>query len=206
MSHAQVRRTPTVRARRCRDLLLWLMVLAPPAAALGPSSVYPEPPGSQERLFTRFGIELVAVVPTVHLQAGGEGTSAHCPAGQPFAFFETWMAPPHQAQVLGFDFVGKDADTLGEPAMFAFRVCQNGGQVPPMATSTTLLGSVTCGNPFAGRFAVFLDLSGSNEIADSHLCRYLLRVRLGNQNEACRGPDAELDKLVMRYRLLNQGN
>jgi hypothetical protein len=186
---------------------LLAVVMAPwVALASDPASVYPEPPGSQERVFTRFGIELVALVPTVHLQASSGGTSAHCPAGQPFSFFETWMAPPHQAQVLGFDFVGKDADSLSDQAMFAFRVCQNGGSVPPMATTSTLLGSVTSGNPFAGLFAQFLDLSGSNEIADSHLCRYLLRVRLSNQNDGCRGPDVELHKVVMRYRLANQGN
>ncbi len=199
----RVRPWPGSPARRARSLLLSALVLAPSLMAADPASVYLDPPGSQDRRFTRLGVELTALVPTVHLQASADGASVHCPAGQPFSFFETWMAPPHQAQVLGFDFVGKDDDALNDQALFAFRICQNGGEVPPLSTTATLLGTVASGTPFSGRFAVVLDLSGSGEIADSQLCRYLLRVRLANQNQACRGPAMEVDKLVMRYRPAN---
>jgi hypothetical protein len=181
---------------------LLLMLLAGHALADDSKSVYREPPGTQPREITRLGIEMVPVNAGFQLVASSAGTSVSCPAGQPFSFIETWMAPPHGVQLLGFDFVGKDL-SVQDQAMFAFRVCQSPINDPSPSAQTTSLGSVNGGNPLTGSFAVTLDLTANNEIVDAVNCRYLLRTRLSSQNQVCVGTDMALHKLVMRYRNVN---
>jgi hypothetical protein len=190
---------PTLRLTVPRLLLLFL---TGSAHADDAKSVYREPPGTQPREVTRLGIEMVAVNAGFQLVASGVGTSVSCPAGQAFSFIETWMAPPHGVQLLGFDFVGKDM-SVQDQAMFAFRICQRPINDPSPSAQTTVLGTVSSGNPLTGSFAVTLDLTASNEIVDAVNCRYLLRTRLSAQNQVCVGADMELHKLVMRYRNVN---
>lgn len=177
----------------------WVMLLAATAQAAEPTSVYPEPPGAQERFLTRFGVELVPLDPDFPLRAIGVGTSVSCPVGAPFSFVETWMAPPNGAQVLGFDLHGHDASSDSQ-ALFAFRLCQQPVGTPSPSAITTLLGSVTNGSVVNGPFVARLDLAAGNEVADGNSCRYLLRLRLSNQNQPCLGDGMQVHKVVMRYR------
>ena len=181
---------------------LYLLLVAAQAVADDSKSVYLDPPGTQPREIARLGVEMIPVKAGFRLIAAGVGTSVSCPAGQPFSFIETWMAPPHGVQLLGFDFVGKDT-SVQDQAMFAFRVCQKPTSDPLPSAQTTLLGSVGSGNPLSGSFAVTLDLTASNEIVNGIDCRYLLRTRLSAENQVCVGADMELHKLVMRYRNVN---
>lgn len=179
----------------------WLLLLAATVHAAEPTSVYPEPPGDQERFITRFGVELVPLEADFPLRAigAGVGTSVSCPVGALFSFVETWMAPPNGARVLGFDLHGHDASSDSQ-ALFAFRVCQQPVGTPSPSAITTLLGSATNGSVVNGPFVTQLDLTAGNEIADGNSCRYLLRLRLSNQNQPCVGDGMQVHKVVMRYR------
>lgn len=193
----------TGRAVRCHlrvlpTLLALLALAAGAGAADGPTSVYPDPPGAQPRQLTRLGIELVPRNNGFHLQAVGVGTSVSCPAGQPFGFVETWMAPPHGARLLGFDLFGRDTSAQDQ-SMFAFRVCQQPASSPSPSSETTLLGSATSMGLPSGNFAARIDLSAGNEIVDGNSCRYLLRVSLSSQNQPCLGNDMLVHKVAVRY-------
>lgn len=180
--------------------LLALLLCASPGMADEPGVDYLNPPGTQVREFTRFGIEMVPVTAGFTLESSGFGTSASCPPGEPFSYVETWMAPPHGVKLMGFGFVGFNINATNDLAMFAFRVCQSAIDQPVPSPTTTLLGTVTSGNPNLGAFAKNLDLSAGNEIVDARQCRYLLRARLSNEGNACTGTDMQIHKVIMRYR------